>query len=130
MKKNWLTINMYINAWLDCSNPFISVHNKFDDDVLAHFNAEKVNQFIDDGELAVEDLMSADPIVQMGVITDLITLQSGEKIKKQIKDMGSLVKKRKPKLQKVTLHSLDKPFKEPKRIQVSDLFSVPVLKVI
>ena len=46
---NFLSMNVYINAWLDCSHPFISIHNKFDDDVLLHFNEDKVNQLFESG---------------------------------------------------------------------------------
>ena len=118
MKKDWLTINIYINAWLDCSNPFISLHNKFDDDVLAHFNTERVTQLIEDGELVVEDLQSSDPLIQMDVISDLIAIQSGEAIKKQIVNMSLAMKRREPKPEKQYA------------IQVANLFPAPILKAI
>ncbi len=84
-----LTMNIYINAWLDCSNPFISIHNKFDDDLLAYFNADKVTQLINDGELSLEDLTSTDVDVQMEIVARLMAMKSGEAIKKQIHDMSS-----------------------------------------
>lgn len=94
MNKNWLAINMYIDAWLDCSNPYISIHNKFDDDVLVHFNAEKVEQLICEGDVVVEDLQSTDPSVQLDTITSLMAIQKGESIKQQILEVGASIKQR------------------------------------
>ena len=95
MMKN-LTMNIYINAWLDCSNPYISIHNKFDDDLLVHFNSESVNQLIEDGDVFVEDLQSTDPDIQMEIATNLIALNSGERIKQQIHSISTLLNTRKP----------------------------------
>jgi len=91
-----LTMNIYINAWLDCSNPYISIHNKFDDDLLVHFNSESVNQLIEDGDVFVEDLQSTDPDIQMEIATNLIALNSSEKIKQQIHSLSTLLNTRKP----------------------------------
>ena len=95
MMKN-LTMNIYINAWLDCNNPYISIHNKFDDDLLVHFNSESVNQLIEDGDVFVEDLQSTDPDIQMEIATNLIALNSSEKIKQQIHSISTLLNTRKP----------------------------------
>ncbi|HIP95348.1 MAG TPA: hypothetical protein EYH20_08440, partial [Leucothrix sp.] len=92
----FLTMNIYINAWLDCSNPFISIHNKFDDDLLVHFNAESVSQLIEDGEVFIEDLHSTDPDIQMEVAANLITIKSFENIKQQINDMCTTLTRREP----------------------------------
>ncbi|MCF6190818.1 MAG: hypothetical protein L3J51_10080 [Cocleimonas sp.] len=117
----YLTMNIYINAWLDCSNPYISIHNKYDDDLLVHFNSERVNQLIDDGEIFIEDLKSSDPDIQMEVATNLIALKSGERIKQQIHDLSTVLKTREP----TTL--VDKVINEVKvsrksSIQLADLF--------
>lgn len=125
MKKNWLTLNMYINAWLDCSNPFISIHNKYNDDVLAHFNAEKVNQLFKDGEISVEDLQSTEPGIQINVITNLIAFQSRETIKRQISDMSLLLKKRRAEPQKIIATKREK-----QRIPIEQLFPSPIMKVV
>lgn len=121
---------MYINAWLDCTNPFISVHNKFDDDVLAHFNTKKVNQLIKDGDITIAELQSSDLSIQMDVITDLIAIQSGEKIKKQIKSMGLSITKRKPKLPQAHPPKLGSQFSQQREIYAGNLLSAPALKVI
>ena len=133
MKKSWLTINMYINAWLDCTNPYISVHNKFDDDVLAHFNTAKVNQLIADGEIAVEDFQSSDPFIQMDIITDLIAIQSSERIKKQVKNIGLSLKKRESKNIHVQRENPTESVRKSKKIHeryTNNLFPIATLKAI
>ncbi len=91
-----LTMNIYINAWLDCSSPFISIHNKYDDDLLVHFNAESVNQLIKDGEVFLEDLQSIDPDIQMEIAISLIALKSRERIKQQIYGISKTLQTREP----------------------------------
>lgn len=118
-------MNIYINAWLDCSHPFISIHNKFNDDLLVHFNAESVNQLIEDGEVFIEDLQSTDPDIQMEIATNLIAIKSGETIKQQITEMSTTLKRREPAvaINKVTIS------KKPK-IQIADLFPSSLLQSV
>lgn len=52
--------------------------------MLSHFNSEKLNQLIFDGGESAEDLQFNDPNTQMNIITDLIAIQSGERIRKKI----------------------------------------------
>ena len=51
-------MNIYVNAWLDCRNPYIAIHNKHDGDLMAYFNSNKVHQLIESGEVTVEDFES------------------------------------------------------------------------
>ena len=125
----FLTMNIYINAWLDCSNPYISIHNKFDDDLLAHFNSESVNQLIEDGDVFVEDLQSTDPDIQMEIATYLIALKSSERIQQQIYSLSNLLKTREP----ATL--VDKIIDDVKvskksGIQLADLFPSQLLQSV
>ena len=118
-------MNIYINAWLDCSNPFISIHNKFNDDLLVHFNAESVSQLIEDGEVLIEDLQSTDPDIQMEVATNLIAIKSFENIKQQINNMCTTLTRREPTLTKDNISALKKP-----KIQTADLFPSPLLQSV
>lgn len=90
----FLTMNVYMNAWLDCSRPFISIHNRFDDDVLLHLNTDRVNQLIDSGDICVEDFQTTDTEQQMKLITNLLAHKSSEKIKHQLKGLQGGVKRR------------------------------------
>ena len=123
MKTKFLTMNIYINAWLDCSNPFISLHNKLNDDLLAHFNTEKVKQLIDNGEIYIEDLQSTNEQIQLDVVTNLLAIKTNENIKKQ---MGKIKKGLK---QRDTI-ATEKPIKRIKRLRpkVIDLFPSSTLQ--
>ena len=124
-----LTMNIYINAWLDCSSPYISIHNKFDDDLLVHFNAESVNQLIEDGEVFVEDLQSTDPDIQMEIATNLIALKSSERIKQQIHKLATSLKTREPSSVVVKIIDDVKVSKKP-GIQLADLFPSQLLQSV
>ncbi len=73
---NCLTMNIYINAWLDCNNPYISIQNRFNDEVLAYFDADAVKQLMDNGDICIDDLQSTDKTVRMQLITELLTLKA------------------------------------------------------
>jgi len=89
-----LPINIYINAWLDCSRPSISIHNKLDDDLLAHFDSESVELLIESGELSVEDLKSTNRSVLADVITTLLAIKSSKAITEQMQDIGASLVRR------------------------------------
>lgn len=88
------THNTYINAWLDCSNPFISLHNKSDGDLLAYFNVAKVHEILESGDITLEEFQSADTETQSSIIQYLVALKSAQKIKKQLKKIGSEINER------------------------------------
>ena len=125
----FLTMHIYINAWLDCSNPYISIHNKFDDDLLAHFNSESVNQLIEDGDVFVEDLQSTDPDIQMEIATYLIALKSSERIQQQIYSLSNLLKTREPATLVDKIIDDVKVSKKP-GIQLADLFPSQLLQSV
>jgi len=70
-----VTLNIQINAWLDCSHPFISLHNKSDGDLMAYFNTEKINSLINSGDITVEELKSNNPDKQEDTITTLLSMK-------------------------------------------------------
>lgn len=81
-----VTLNIQINAWLDCSHPFISLHNKNDGDLMAYFNADKINNLIDDGEITVEELRSNSLDSQVDTISTLLSIKQQEAVFKRLKD--------------------------------------------
>lgn len=68
----FLSLNIMINAWLDCNHPFISLHNKHDGDLLAFFGEEKVRHLIAEGEISVDELSSTNPTSQLDTIATLL----------------------------------------------------------
>lgn len=78
---NYLSLNITINAWLDCNHPFIALHNKNDGDLLAFFDADRVHQLISNGEISVDDLHSTRVETQLDTISTLLKLNSVIRIK-------------------------------------------------
>ncbi len=125
MTTKFLTMNIYINAWLDCKNPTISIHNNYDGDLLAHFNAEKISQLIEDGDLYIEDLQSTDHEILMETAMTLMAVKSSDYIKRQMTDLSSLLTKREP-APVTTLAKADNK----QGLQIADWFLSPALKAI
>ena len=92
---NFLTMNIYVNAWLDCRNPYIAIHNKHDGDLMAFFNANKVNQLIENGEVSIEDFESTDESTRLELISTLLTVKFADSIKDELKKRGRSLKSRK-----------------------------------
>lgn len=90
----FITLNIQINAWLDCSHPFISLHNKNDGDLMAYFNADKINSLIDGGEITVEELQSNNLDSQIETITTLLSIKQQEAVFKRLQDMRFTLKLR------------------------------------
>ncbi|GAA0417158.1 hypothetical protein GCM10009133_27060 [Cocleimonas flava] len=87
---NFLTMNIYVNAWLDCHNPHISIHNKFDGDLMAFFNSQKVSQLIESGEVSVSDFESSDENTRSELISTLLSFKFSDSMKDEFdKKMGS-----------------------------------------
>ena len=83
----FITLNIQINAWLDCSHPFISLHNKNDGDLMAYFNAEKINSLIEGGEITVDELQSNNLNSQIETITTLLSIKQQEAVFKRLQEM-------------------------------------------
>ncbi len=83
---NFLTMNVYVNAWLDCHHPYIAVHNKNDGDVMAFFNSTKVNQLIESGEVSIEDFESSDENTRAELISTLLRVKFTDSVEKENKD--------------------------------------------
>lgn len=92
---NFLTMNIYVNAWLDCRNPYIAIHNKHDGDLMAFFNSSKVNQLIESGEVSVADFESSDEETRTELISTLLTVKFADSIKDEIKKRSQSIKSRK-----------------------------------
>lgn len=82
---NFLTMNIYVNAWLDCRNPYITIHNKRDGDLMAFFNSEKVNELIETGEVSIADFESLNESETEELISTLLTINFADSIKDEIK---------------------------------------------
>lgn len=87
-----VSLNIQINAWLDCSHPFISLHNKNDGDLMAYFNADKINNLIDGGEITVEELQSNSLNSQIETISTLLSIKQQDAIYRRLQDTRFVIK--------------------------------------
>ena len=108
-----ITLNIQINAWLDCSHPFISLHNTNDGDLMAYFNSEKINELIDTGDITVDELHSTNQESNLDTATTLLSIQQQEAIYKRLQDTRFTIhdkKKDDKTLNKETGHDVLLPF--------------------
>lgn len=79
-----VSFNIEINAWLDCSHPFISLHNKNDGDLMAYFNSEKINELIETGDITVDELQSTNQASNIETVNTLLSIKQQEAIYKRL----------------------------------------------
>lgn len=89
-----VSLNIQINAWLDCSHPFISLHNKNDGDLMAYFNADKINSLIDKGEITVDDFKTNSVDSQIETITTLLSIKQQDAVLKRLQETRFTLKLR------------------------------------
>ena len=91
-----VSFNIEINAWLDCSHPFISLHNKNDGDLMAYFNSDKINELIATGDITVDELQSTNQASNIETVTTLLSIQQQEAVYKRLQETRfAIVEKRK-----------------------------------
>ncbi len=81
-----VSFNIEINAWLDCSHPFISLHNKNDGDLMAYFNSDKINELIATGDITVDELHSTNQASNIETVTTLLSIKQQEAIYKRLQE--------------------------------------------
>jgi len=81
-----VSFNIEINAWLDCSHPFISLHNKNDGDLMAYFNSDKINELIETGDITVDELQSTNQSSNIETVTTLLSIKQQEAIYKRLQE--------------------------------------------
>ena len=105
-----VSFNIEINAWLDCSHPFISLHNKNDGDLMAYFNSDKINELIATGDITVDELQSSNQASNIETVTTLLSIQQQEAIYKRLQDTRfTIVERRKEKSQSINQKTKTKP---------------------
>ena len=92
-----VSFNIEINAWLDCSHPFISLHNKNDGDLMAYFNSEKINELIETGDITVDELQSTNQNSNIETVTTLLSIQQQEAVFKRLQETRFTLKVREKK---------------------------------
>ena len=81
-----VTLNIQINAWLDCAHPFISLHNKNDGDLMAYFNADKINSLIDEGEITLDEFQTNSLDSQIDTVSTLLSIKQQDAVLKRLQE--------------------------------------------
>ncbi|MCK5918695.1 MAG: hypothetical protein KAG34_09725 [Cocleimonas sp.] len=61
----------YINAWLDCTHPQITIHNRLTHEVCVHFSAAEIDVLFASGEVTLDELSSSDANIQQDLLKAL-----------------------------------------------------------
>lgn len=64
-------MTFYINAWLDCTHPKITIHNKITHEECIHFTAKEVDALFASGEITLDELTSNDASIQQDLVKTL-----------------------------------------------------------
>lgn len=98
MRNKTETMNTYINAWLECESPFISVCSKNNHEPLIYFNSEQVTKLIESGDVCIKELQSNNQDVQMELLKDLFAIKADEQFKQQLTTMNQGLRNHKKKV--------------------------------
>lgn len=64
-------MTFYINAWLDHPKPFINVHQRDTNQLVAHFSGADLVQVMQEGDFCLNDFYDADKHQQQEIVRDL-----------------------------------------------------------
>jgi ABC-type transport system involved in Fe-S cluster assembly fused permease/ATPase subunit len=87
-------MTLYLNAWLDCAHPKMTINNRNTNEVLANFNALEIEELFASGEITLDELNSNDPTIQQELIKTLFLSRIMINFKQQLHDMGKGLKQR------------------------------------
>lgn len=87
-------MTLYLNAWLDCTHPKMTINNRKTNEVLANFNAVEIRELFASGDITLDELNSNDTAVQQELIKTLFLSRIMINFKQQLHDMGKDLKQR------------------------------------
>lgn len=87
-------MTFYINAWLDRADPFVSLHNKQTDEVVAHFEKAQLQTCLEQGDFCVAELCSADQRVQQELVKCLLLMHCSQDLHSQLINMSQQCQRR------------------------------------
>ena len=68
-------MTFYIDAWLDCSQPYVQVKNKQNRKVVADFSSEELKNAIEQGDICLSDFFDTSVAAQLELIKSLLLLR-------------------------------------------------------
>ncbi|MCK5902602.1 MAG: hypothetical protein KAG28_05580 [Cocleimonas sp.] len=87
-------MTIYINAWLDCSHPQLTINNKETGEILADFTAKEINQLFDAGDITLEELSDNNQQTQQALIKTLFLCKITTNFKQQLKGLSNRLEQR------------------------------------
>lgn len=88
----------YINAWLNRSNPFISICDRNNDEELMRFEQQELQKYITTGDLCLSDFCISSPHEQQMLVKELLLLRCCRVLRTDINELSCQLKKRRPKV--------------------------------
>ena len=80
-------MTFYVNAWLDRSDPFISLHNRDTGETVARFEKEALQECLDQGEFCLSELCDPSPRVQQELVKCLLLAQCYRDVHHQLESI-------------------------------------------
>lgn len=75
---------LYIDAWLDRTNPYIRIIDQDSGEVITEFEGEEVHECLERGDICVQDLYCSTPRTQHEVVKHLLLTRCGKSLMEQI----------------------------------------------
>ncbi|PID46846.1 MAG: hypothetical protein CSB47_01805 [Proteobacteria bacterium] len=91
-------MTFYVDAWLDCPEPYVRVINKRSRQVLADFSGETLCTAIEQGDICVSDFFEQDDVSKLELVKSLLLLRCGQDICQDVQTINQEVNHRSPQL--------------------------------
>lgn len=85
-------MTFYIDAWLDCPNPYVKVVNKNNQQVMADFSGRELSKAFEQGDIYMTDFLDADGASQLELIKSLLLLRCCQNIYRDIQNINQSVR--------------------------------------
>lgn len=89
-----IQMTIYVNAWLDCDKPRVTVKDKISGRTIARFNTQEVTDMFDRGDVCLEDFYRSDTPSKIELIKTLLLISCTKSLKKQLDGMHKSIAKR------------------------------------
>lgn len=80
-------MTFYINAWLDRADPFISLHNRHTDEVVARFDRHELQACLDQGDFCLQELCDPCQRAQQELVKCLLLAQCARNARCQVEGL-------------------------------------------
>lgn len=75
---------LYIDAWLDRSDPYIRIIDRDSGDVITQFEGDEVKECLERGDICLQELCCSTPRAQHELVKHLLLTRCGKSLMEQI----------------------------------------------